>query len=104
MMDPIRIDGVLAGAAGLPAGEAAGAGAAKPSGRNFADMLENLVKEADDLQKTSDRTVQDFASGQVEDVHEVMFAMTKADLSFRLMLEVRNKLVEAYQEVMRTQM
>ena len=43
----------------------------------------------------------DFSKGKVDDVHEVMLAMTRADLSFRMVLEVRNKLVEAYQEVMR---
>lgn len=41
--------------------------------------------------------------GEVDDVHQVMLAMDRADLSFRMTLEVRNKLLEAYQEVMRLQ-
>jgi flagellar hook-basal body complex protein FliE len=69
----------------------------------FADVLKDLVHQADDLQKDSHAKLAGFESGQVEDVHDVMIAMTKADLSFRMMLEVRNKLVEAYQEVMRIQ-
>jgi flagellar hook-basal body complex protein FliE len=47
--------------------------------------------------------VKSLAQGEITDVHEVMLAMTRADLSFRMMLEVRNKLLEAYQEVMRMQ-
>jgi flagellar hook-basal body complex protein FliE len=43
-------------------------------------------------------------TGEVEDVHQVMIAMNEADLAFRMMLEVRNKLVEAYKEVARLQM
>ena len=42
-------------------------------------------------------------SGEVEDVHTAMIAMQKADLSFQLLMQVRNKLVEAYREVMRMQ-
>ena len=72
-------------------------------GKSFKDLLGGLVREVDGLQKTADTTVQDFASGEVADVHEVMLAMEKADLSFRFMMETRNKLVEAYREVMRMQ-
>ena len=84
----------------VPAGPAA---PAKEGGKSFGDTLTELLKETDGLQKASDQTVQDFAAGKVEDVHEVMVAMNRADLSFRMMLEVRNKLLDAYQEVMRIQ-
>lgn len=84
-----------------------GAGATSPErtpgSKNFAETLKGLVEETDDLQKVSEKTLEGFASGEVEDVHQVMVAMNRADLSFRMMLEVRNKLVEAYQEVMRAQ-
>jgi len=70
-------------------------------GTGFKDVLKDLVKEADELQKDSAQKVEQFADGNGEDIHDVMIAMSKADLSFRMMLEVRNKLVEAYQEVMR---
>lgn len=73
------------------------------NGKNFADVLGDLVKEADQLQKDSASKVAGFSEGKVDDIHDVMIAMTKADVSFRMMLEVRNKLVEAYQEVMRIQ-
>ena len=73
------------------------------TGKDFSDVLGDLVKEADELQKDSTSKVEAFAEGKVDDIHDVMIAMTKADVSFRMMLEVRNKLVDAYQEVMRIQ-
>ena len=73
------------------------------SGKGFGDVLEDLVKETDKLQKDSATKVDGLASGSGDDIHDVMIAMTKADVSFRMMLEVRNKLVEAYQDVMRIQ-
>ena len=75
----------------------------KKSDTNFADTLSELVKETSDLQKNADQSLEDFAAGKVEDMHHVMMSMNRADLSFRMMLEVRNKLVEAYTEIMRTQ-
>ena len=51
----------------------------------------------------ADKAVEQLLSGEKQDVHEVMLSMAKADVSFRMMIEVRNKLVEAYQEVMRMQ-
>ena len=80
------------------------AGAARndvKGGDGFSNVLEDLVKKADEMQKESAEKVQGFSDGNGDDIHDVMIAMSKADLSFRMMLEVRNKLVEAYQEVMR---
>lgn len=77
------------------------AGAA--SGKGFSDLLTDLVKEADQSQKTSDVSMKDFLAGKTQDAHDVIIALNKADLSFRMMLEVRNKLLDSYQEVMRMQ-
>ena len=104
MSTPVSLDqlALRAMAEGASAGGSAGAKADEaPQGKSFADTLTDLVKETDQLQKVSDDTVKGFVAGEVDDVHQVMVAMNRADLSFRMMLEVRNKLVEAYQEVMR---
>jgi flagellar hook-basal body complex protein FliE len=84
-------------------GAARSGASAPPEGEGFADVLGRLVGEVDSLQQESTDKLTGFAEGRTDDVHDVMLAMTRADLSFRMMLEVRNKLVEAYQEVMRTQ-
>ena len=53
--------------------------------------------------KEADVAIQDFATGDTRNIHETMIAVGKADLAFRLTMQVRNKMVEAYQEVMRLQ-
>ena len=73
------------------------------SGVNFSKTLADIVKQTDELQKVADQTLEDFSTGKTEDMHEVMLSMTRADLSFQMLLEVRNKLVDAYTEIMRTQ-
>ena len=69
----------------------------------FAELLNQAVSEVNELQKSSDKEVGKILSGDIKDVHSAMIAMQKADLSFQMVMQVRNKLVEAYQEVMRMQ-
>ena len=71
--------------------------------RSFADTLSESLNKVNDLQKEADRAIEDFATGKTRNIHETMIAVNKADLAFRLTMQVRNKIVEAYQEVMRTQ-
>lgn len=70
---------------------------------NFSDLLGQALKEVSHLQTVSDEHIAKITSGDIKDVHSAMIAMQKADLSFQLMMQVRNKLVEAYREVMRMQ-
>jgi flagellar hook-basal body complex protein FliE len=68
---------------------------------SFGDTLKGMVSSINDLQVTSEDTATRFVAGQVDDVHDAMVAMEKAALSFQFMVEVRNRLVEGYQQVMR---
>ncbi len=72
-------------------------------GRSFADMIQNAINDVDTSQKTADKQVDDIISGKSENIHEAMISMQKASLSFQLMLEVRNKAIETYQELSRMQ-
>ncbi len=76
--------------------------AAKPGSPSFERLLGRFVDEVSDLQKDVDASVRKGATGEPEEIHDMLLAVNKAELSFRLLVEVRNKLVEAYQEVMRT--
>lgn len=71
--------------------------------RTFGDMLGDAINSVDDAKKTADQNVEDFVAGKTENVHDVMLSMEKADVSFQLMLEIRNRAVEAYQELSRMQ-
>ena len=72
-------------------------------GTSFKDTLENAIDDVDGSQKTANEEVQAFVSGEKKNLHDVMISMEKAKVSFQLMAEVRNKSLEAYQELMRMQ-
>ncbi len=69
----------------------------------FKKMLQGYLEEVDQLQKEADKAVFDLASGKLESLHQVVAAVNEADLSFRLMMAIRNKLLEAYKEIIRMQ-
>jgi flagellar hook-basal body complex protein FliE len=81
-----------------------GAGAAQGSDpTGFGETLRQAIDQVDSLQKEADDQITRFVSGEQENVHEVMIAMNQASLSFQLMTEVRNKMIETYQELIRMQ-
>lgn len=72
-------------------------------GESFGDVLRNAISTTNQLQKQSDVEIQKLITGETQDLHATLIAVQKADLSFQMMMQVRNKLVQAYQEIMRTQ-
>lgn len=89
----------------LPAiSEAALSGASGADGGAFGKLLTDLVSRLSALQADADRLAAGLAAGEPVDIHEVMLALEKANLGFQFALQVRNKVVEAYQEVMRLQL
>jgi flagellar hook-basal body complex protein FliE len=70
----------------------------------FSQVISKVVSEANEQQLHSENVVRDFVSGKTENVHDLVLSVAKADLSFRLVLEIRNRLIESYQEIMRMQM
>lgn len=68
---------------------------------SFGDFLKESIEEVNRLQNEADTSMTDFATGKTKDIQNVMMSVQKADLSFRLMQKIRNKLVDAYQEIMR---
>jgi len=86
------------------AGKAAGGEAPRNAeGKSFADVMSEFVDQADEAQKQFDQAIQAVERGETDNLHQVMIAQNQAQTSLRLAAEVRNKLVEAYREVMRTQ-
>ena len=69
----------------------------------FVDTLKAQVEQVDNMQKAADISVNDLATGRKKSLHETMIAVEKADISFRMLMAVRGKIVSAYQEVMRMQ-
>ena len=72
-------------------------------GKSFADTLKDAVGQVNTLQKESDKKMQELATGKTNNIPDVMIAAEKADIALRLMMQVRNKVIDAYQEIMKMQ-
>jgi flagellar hook-basal body complex protein FliE len=72
-------------------------------GRSFSDFLGQMVQDVNAKQANAANAVQGVLSGENVPLHQAMIAMEEASVSFQLMVEVRNKLMESYQELMRMQ-
>ena len=75
----------------------------KQGTKPFIEIIKSQLNEVNKLQNEASKIIQGFATGDVKNVHDVIIAMEKADISFNLMLEIRNKLIQSYQEIMRMQ-
>jgi flagellar hook-basal body complex protein FliE len=76
---------------------------APSGGEQFAQHLKSALNEVNDIQKQSEEAIADLATGQVKDLHQAALAIGKAETSMKLMLEIRNKALNAYKEIGRTQ-
>lgn len=73
-------------------------------GASFANQLQSALQNVNEIQETSDKAMSDIATGQVKDLHQAALSIDKAEMSMKMMLEVRNKALNAYKELSRTQM
>lgn len=93
------IPDVSAVSASFPAQPAAAP--AKNPATGFSQLMEEMVGKVGEMQNDADRAIQELATGQGQGLHEVMLAVEKASVSFQMLTQVRNRAVEAYQEIMR---
>jgi flagellar hook-basal body complex protein FliE len=82
---------------------AAATGPRQPAAGGFGKMLGDAIAQVNQNQLQADQAVEKLQTGEARNIHEVMIALEKADISMRLMVQMRNKVIEAYQEVMRMQ-
>jgi flagellar hook-basal body complex protein FliE len=83
-------------------GSTTASGASEGEG-NFGSVLTNAINQVEQLNGSAGQQVTDLLKGDRSDVHNVMIAVEKADIAFQLMMQVRNKIISAYQEVSRMQ-
>jgi len=76
-------------------------GTSKKEGLSFTDFLNNAIKDVNKLQIESEQLNQAFAIGLNDNLHQVMIASEKADIALQFTVQIRNKVLEAYQEIMR---
>lgn len=92
---PMSVVTPAAFAGGMPAANGTAA---------FGNVVQRFVQDTNAQQIQADRSVELLATGQSDGIHETMLALTKTDLTMRVFMEVRNKVIDAYQEIMRMQL
>ena len=105
MTDPLNIPELRASRAGMDP-RALRAPSPPPSAapdRSFNDTLMESIGEVQRLQNEADTTIRKLVAGEIKDVTDVVVAVEKADVAFQTMMVVRNKMMQAYEEVMRMQ-
>ena len=70
---------------------------------SFGDLVNKFIEQTNTDQVSSDVAIQDFATGKTDNVQQVVLALANADMSFQLFMEIRNKLIDSYNELMRMQ-
>jgi len=104
MPDPLRIPGIgLQPVSVDPKQMRAPAPAQPQETTSFQSVLKEAVSEVERLNTEADATIKQLVSGEIKDVTEAMVAVEKADVAFQTMMAVRNKMVAAYEEIMRMQ-
>jgi flagellar hook-basal body complex protein FliE len=68
---------------------------------SFGQMLEGSMERVNQLQKEADTNISNLANGQQTDIHQTMIAVEKAEVSFELLMQIRNKVIAAYDQIMR---
>jgi flagellar hook-basal body complex protein FliE len=100
-LDPARLLGTPAVSPVAP--KTTSVGNTDAQGRSFDQVLGDFVQQVDKTQGHYDEAIAAVERGESDNLHRVMIAQSQAQLSLKMAAEVRNKLVEAYKEVMRTQ-
>ena len=72
-------------------------------GGDFSKILKDSIEEINDSQVKGDKAMSDLATGEVKDLHQAAIAINKAEMSMKMMLEIRNKALSAYREISKTQ-
>ena len=98
MTDPLGLIG-NSGIVQPAAGKGPGPRAAEPEGPGFRKVLEEQIARVNELQQDAKEAAEDVMTGRRDDVEGVILATQKADIAFQMLLQVRNKMMNAYEEV-----
>lgn len=97
-ISPTSLGGVPNAASMASTGAATG-----NSGVPFAGLVDRFLQDSAATHGTAETAVRDLALGRTDNLHDVLLQVAQADLSFRLVLEIRNRLTEAYQDIIKMQ-
>jgi len=99
MPDPLGLIGPIGAPPAVPPGLGRHASPRDPGQPSFREMLERQIDQVNRLQQDAKEAIEDLAAGRRDDLESVMIATQKADTAFRMLLQVRNKVMDAFEEV-----
>ena len=99
MNDPLGLINLSAASRQAPMTQRSHTGAPNQSDPGFKQMLQQQIDKVNQLQLDANTAMEDLAAGRRDDLESVITATQKADLAFRMLLQVRNKMMDAYEEV-----
>jgi len=102
-MDPVRIGSHVIPAISEAPALSAGGDSQAAQGTGFLQQLKGAIAQANDVQVQASHAVDELMTGKTQNIHQAMVALQQADISFQLMMQVRNKLIGAYEEIQRMQ-
>lgn len=70
---------------------------------SFSEVLKDSISKVSELEKEANVQTEKLVTGESQDIHNTMIAVEKADVSFQMMMQIRNKIISAYEEIMRIQ-
>lgn len=73
------------------------------AGSDFSKFIESSISQVAQAEQQGDQAIKDLQGGQAKNLHEVMISVEKADLSVKMLVQFRNKALQAYEEIMRMQ-
>jgi flagellar hook-basal body complex protein FliE len=98
-----QIKAITMPAVSLPGNAAASQAAGGAPSTGFMNSLQQAISKANDIQLEAGQATEALMTGQTQNIHQTMVALQEADVSFQLMMQIRNKLVMAYEEIQRMQ-
>lgn len=100
MSDPLGLISNTGGPQGItPRPPTPAPGAPATGGPSFKDVMMKQIEQVNQLQQDAEMAIEDLAAGRRDDVDGVLIAKQKADIAFKMLLQVRNKMMDAYEEV-----
>jgi len=101
-INPINAGKILSPGIAAPAAQSQGA-VEQNASPSFKDLVKTALNEVNSMQTKADQSVQALAMGEPVDIHDVMMEMEKASMALQLTMQIRNQLLNAYQEISRMQ-
>ncbi len=83
--------------------QAANTNPIEKAGSDFSKMIQSSINQTVEAEAQSEKAIEGLQSGEAKNIHEVMISVEKADISLKMLVQFRNKALQAYEEVMRMQ-